>query len=67
MNISILKKPLTKKLANDLPCTSIMRNKLEIKVHFLINAINIAMSLAISKTRFSPKSVLKFDKKCKEL
>lgn len=67
IDISILKKTLTKKLAKDPPYTFTMPNKLDIKVHSLINTINIAIILTISKARLSLKSVSRFDKECKKI
>ena len=67
MDIPALKKALTEELAKDLPRTSTTPNELDIKVHFLINAINIAMTLAIPKARLSSKSVPGFDEECREI
>ena len=67
MDIPTLKKTLTEELAKDPPCTSTTPNELDIKVHSLINAIDIAMTLAIPKARLSPKSVPGFDEECKEM
>ena len=44
-----------------------MPNELDIKVHSLIKAIDIAMTLAISKARLSPKSVPGFNQECKKI
>lgn len=67
MDILILKKTLAKKLAKDSSCTFITPNKLDIKIHSLINTINIAITLAIFKTRLSSKLVSRFDKKYKKI
>lgn len=67
MDISAFKKTLVDKLAKDLFYTFITPNELDIKVHSLINAINIAMTLAISKARLSLKLVPGFDEECKKI
>lgn len=67
IDISVLNKMPTKELAKDPLCTSIISNKLDMKAHSLINAIDIAMSLAIPKAKLSSKSVLGFDEECKKM
>lgn len=67
MDIPTLKKMLTENLAKDFASTSTLRNKLDIRVYFLINVIDIAMTLAILKARLSPKSIPKFDEKYKKM
>ena len=67
MDITALKKALIEELTKDLSCTSITPNELDIKVYFLINAIDIAIILAISKARLCPKSVPGFDEECKKI
>ena len=67
IDIPALKKTLVEELAKNSPCTSTTPNKLDSKVHSLINAIDIAMTLAIPKARLSPKSVPRFDEECKEI
>ena len=67
MDIPALKKALIEELAKDPPCISTTPNELDIKVYSLINAIDIAMTLAIPKARLSPKSVPGFDEECKEI
>ena len=67
MDILTLKKTFTKELAKDPLQTSTTPNELDIKVHSLINAIDIAITLAILKARFSPKLIPRFDKKYKEI
>lgn len=67
MDISALKKTLAKELAKDLPCTSIIRNKLDIKMYSLIHGIDTVITLAIPKAKLSPKSISKFDKECEEI
>ena len=67
MDIPALKKTLTEELAKDLPSSSTTPNELDIKVHFLINAIDMAMTLVIPKARLSPKSVPGFDEECKKM
>lgn len=52
-----------KKLAKDLFCIFRIPNKLDIKLYFLINAIDTTMILIISKARLSSKLVSRFDKK----
>ena len=54
-------------LAKDSPSSSTIPNELDIKVHSLINAINMAMAPAILKARLSPKSVPRFDEECKKM
>ena len=65
IDIPALKKVLKEELAKDLLYTSTTPNELDIKVHSLINAINIAMTFAIPKVRLSPKSIPGFDEECK--
>ena len=67
MNISALKKMLVEELAKNPPCISTTPNELDIKVYFLINAIDIAMTLIIPKAKLSPKSVPRFDQECKKI
>lgn len=67
INIPILKKTLIKKLAEDLLHMSITPNKQDIKVNFLINAIDIAITLIISKAKLFSKLISRFDKECKKL
>lgn len=55
IDILALKKALIEELAKDPPRTSIMPNEWGIKVYSLINVIDIAMILAISKAKLSPK------------
>lgn len=58
---------LRKVLAKDLSSTSIIPNKLDIKIHFLINVNDIIIALAIFKIRLFLKLVLGFNKKCKKI
>lgn len=58
---------LTKKLAKDPPYAFTMPNKLDIKIHSLISAIDTAMTLAIFKAKLSSKSVPRFDEECKKI
>lgn len=44
-----------------------MLDKLDIKVHFPINIINIVITLTIFKAKLSSKLVLEFDEKCKKI
>lgn len=67
IDIPALKKTLVEELAKNSPCTSKTPNKLDSKVHSLINAIDIAMTLAIPSARLSPKSVPRSDEECKEI
>lgn len=67
LKLSTFKKTFIKKLAKDLPCTSITPNKLNIKVYFLISTINMVITLAILKANLFPKLVLRFDKEYKEI
>lgn len=67
MDISVPKKTLIEELAKDPSHTFITPNKLDIKNHFLIKAIDIAISFAILKAKLSPKSVPRFDEEYKEL
>lgn len=67
IDIPILKKIFIKELTKNFPCISIISNKLNIKVYFSINVIDITMIFAIFKIKLSSKSVLKFDKKCKKI
>ena len=67
IDIPAIKKTIVEELAKDLPCTSTTPNKLDIKVHSLINAIDITMTFAIHKARLLPKSVPGFDENCKEI
>lgn len=67
MDILVLKKTLTEKLGKDPSCTSITFNKLNINIYSLMKAIDIVMSIAIPKARLFPKSVPRFDKRCKKI
>ena len=67
IDIPVLKKTLSEKLAKDSPSSSRTSNRLNIKVHFRINAIDMAMTLAILKARLSPKSIPGFDEECKKM
>ena len=53
INILVLKKILREELAKDSSRTSTTPKKLDIKVHSLINAINMAIILAIHKAKLS--------------
>lgn len=67
IDILILKKIFVKELAKNVFCISIIPNKLNIKIYFLINIIDIAKIFAIFKVKLSLKLVLRFDKKCKKI
>ncbi len=66
IDILALTKTLTKRLAKDPLCLSIMPDELDIKVHSLISDIDTPITLAVSKATLSPKSVPGFDEGCKE-
>ena len=55
MNIFVLKKMLIEKLAKDLSYISLMPIKLNIKVYFLINIIDIIINFTIFKAKLSSK------------
>lgn len=67
IDILALKKMLAKKLVKYFPCIFKTLNKLDIKIHFLINAIDRIMTLAIYKAKLSPKYISRFDKECKKI
>lgn len=67
IDILALQKMLAKKLAKYPPYIFKTLNKLHIKIHFLINAIDRTMTLAIYKAKLSPKYISRFDKKCKKI
>ena len=67
MDIPALKKALIEELAKDPPYTSTTPNELDIKFYSLINAIDIAMTLAIPRARLSLNSVPGFDEECKKI
>ncbi len=66
IDVPNLKKELLEKLIKDPPHHDLTPNKLDAQVYFLIGEIEIAIALVIPKARLSPKSVSKFDEKCKE-
>lgn len=67
IDIPVLKKMLIKEVTKNICYTAIMPNKLDNKVRYLINVIDIAMTFTILKTKLFPKRALRFDKMYKKI
>lgn len=67
IDIPLIKRTLKEELAKNPPSPCTTAEQLDAQVNSLIGTINTAMNLAIPKAKVSPKSVLRFDEKCKEV
>lgn len=67
IDIPLIKRMLKEELAKNPPSPCTTPEQLDTQVNSLISAINTAMDFAIPKANVSPKSVLGFDEKCKEV
>ncbi len=67
MYVILLIKTLQYNLASILCLLSKAPEKLDEKVIFLIKAIDIAIDASIFKVKLCPKSILRFDKNCKNV
>ena len=67
IDIPLIKRKLKEELAKNHPNLCITVEQLDAQVDFFISVIYIAMDLTIPKAKVSPKSVSKFDEKCKEV
>lgn len=66
IDVPKLKKTLLEELSKDPSRCSQIANKLNAPVYSLIDIIETVIAKAIPKAKLSPKSVLGFDKECKE-